>query len=75
MAGPHLGMNYQEAIAAKLTSPIPGANTGSVDDMTSVLTKTLLLSNTAYIAPPIRRKQVPRGRCATEETKAELNAR
>ena len=42
--------------------------------MTSVLTKTLL-SNAADIAPPIRRKQVPRGWCTTEETKAELNAR
>ena len=61
-------------IAAKLASPIPGTNAGSVDDMTSVLTETLL-SNAADIAPPIRRKQVPRGWCATEETKAELNAR
>ena len=42
--------------------------------MTSLLTETLL-SNAADIAPPIRRKQVPRGWCATEETKAELNAR
>ena len=33
-------------------------------------------SNAADIAPPIRRKQVPpRGWCATEATKAELNAR
>ena len=38
------------------------------------LTKTLL-SNAADIAPPIRRKQVPRGWCATEATKAELHAR
>ena len=36
------------------------------------LTKTLL-SNAADIAPPIRRKQVPKGWYATEETKAELN--
>ena len=42
--------------------------------MTSLLTETLLL-NAADIAPPIRRKQVPGGWCATEETKAELNAR
>ena len=42
--------------------------------MTSVITEALL-SNAADIAPPIRRKQVPRGCCATEETKAELNAR
>ena len=42
--------------------------------MTSLLTETLL-SNAADIAPPIRRKQVPRGWCATKETKAELNAR
>ena len=67
-------MSFQEAIAAKLASPIPGTNTGSVDGMTSVLTETLL-SNAADTAPPIRRKQVPRGWCATEETKAELNAR
>ena len=74
MADPHLWMNFQEAIAAKLASPVPGTNCGSIDDMTSVLTETLLW-NAADIAPPIRRKQVPRGSCATEETKAELNAR
>ena len=73
MAGPHLRMNFEESIAAKLTSPIPGTNTGSVDDITSVLTETLL-SNSADIAPHIRRKQVPRGWWATEGTKAELNA-
>ena len=67
-------MNPQEAIAGKLASPIPGANTGSVDDMTSVLTETLL-SSSADIAPPIRRKQAPSGWHATEETKAELDAR
>ena len=67
-------MNFQNAIAAKLASPIPGTNAGSVDDITSLLTETLL-SNAADIAHPIRRKQVPRGWCATEETKAELNAR
>ena len=74
MADPQLRMNFQNAIAAKLASPIPGTNAGSVDDMSSLLTETLL-SNAADIAPPIRRKQVPRGWCATEETKAELNAR
>ena len=68
MADPHLRVNFQEAIAAKLSSPIPGANAGSVDDMTSVLTETLL-SNAADIAPPIRRKQVPTGWCATGETR------
>ena len=67
-------MNHQETVANKFSSPVPGANTGSVDDMTSVLPRTLL-SNAADIAPPIRRKQVPRGWCATEETKAELDAR
>ena len=74
MADPHLRMNLQETIAAKLSSPIPGITTGSVADMTSLLTETLL-SNAADIAPPIRRKQVPRGWCATEETKAESDAR
>ena len=74
MADPHLRMNFQNAIAAKLASPIPGTNAGSVDDMTSLLTETLL-SNAADIAPPIRSKQVPTGWCATEETKGELNAR
>ena len=49
-------------------------NAGSVDAMTSVLIETLL-SNAAEIAPLIRRKQVQTGRCATEETKAELHAR
>ena len=73
-ADSHLRMDLQEAIAVKFASPIPGTNTGSVDDMTSVLTETLL-SNAADIAPPIRRKQVPRGWCATEKTKAELDAR
>ena len=67
-------MNLQEAIAANFFSTIPGTNTGSVDGTTSVLTKTLL-SNAADIAPPIRRKQAPRGWCATEETKPELDAR
>ena len=42
--------------------------------MTSLLTETLL-SNAADLAPSIRRRQVPRGWCATEETKAELYAR
>ena len=64
----------QNAIAAKLASPIPGTKAGRVDEMTSLLTETLL-SNVADIAPPIRRKQVPRGWCATQETKAESNAR
>ena len=67
-------MDFQETIAAKLASPIPGTNAESVDDMTSVLTETLL-SNAADTAPPIRRKEVPRRWCATEETKAILNAR
>ena len=74
MPDPILRMNFQNRIAAKLASPIPGTNAGSVDDMTSLLTETLL-SNAADIAPPIRRKQVPRGWCATEYTKAELSAR
>ena len=74
MADLHLRMNFQGAIAAKLASPIPGTNAGSVDDMTSVLTETLL-SHAADVVPPIRCKQVRRGWCATEATKAELNAR
>ena len=74
MADPHLRMNFQNEIAAKLSSPIPGTNTGSIDDMFSLLTKPLL-SNAADIAPPIRRKQVLRGWCATVETKVGLNAR
>ena len=60
MADSHLRMNFQNAIAAKLASPIPGTNAGSVDDMTSLLTK-MLLSNAADIAPSVRRKEVPRG--------------
>ena len=42
--------------------------------MASLLTETVL-SNAADISPPIRRKQVPRGWCATEATQADLNAR
>ena len=42
MADPHLRMNFQDAIAAKLASPIPGTNAGGVDDMTSAPTETLL---------------------------------
>ena len=72
MADPHLRINLQNAIAANLASPTP--NAGSVDDVALLLTVTLL-SNAADIAPPIRRKQAPRGWCATEETRAELNAR
>ena len=56
MADPHLPMNLQEAIAAKFSSPIPGTNTGSADNMTSVLTKTIV-SNAADIAPLVRRKR------------------
>ena len=50
MADRHLRVNLQETRAAKFSSPIPGPNTGSVDDMTSVLAKALL-SNAADIAP------------------------
>ena len=53
-------MKFQKAIAAKLASPVPGTNAGSVDDMPSLLTET--------------RNQVPKGWCATEQTKADLNA-
>ena len=60
MPDPHLRMNFQNGIAAKLASPIPGTSAGSVDDMASLLIETLL-SNAADIAPPIRRKQVRRG--------------
>ena len=74
MADSHFRMNFQNAIGAKLASPTPGTNAGSVDDMASLLAETLL-SNVADIAPPIRRKQVPRSWCATEKTRAELNAR
>ena len=74
MADPYLRMNFQNVIAAKLASPIPGTNAGSVDDMTSLLTETLLLSWAADIAPPVRRKQVQRGWRSTEETKAVLKA-
>ena len=38
LADPHLRKNFQQAIAAKLASPMPGTNTGYVDDLTSVLT-------------------------------------
>ena len=74
MADPHLRMSFHGAIAANLASPIPGTKAGSVDDMTLVLTKTLL-SIAADIAPPIWRKHVTGGWCATEETKAGFNAR
>ena len=67
-------MNLQNAIAAKLASPTPGTNAGSANDVTSILAETLLL-NAVDIAPHIQGKQVPRGWYATEETRAELNAR
>ena len=54
MAGPQLRMNLQNVITAKLASPTPGTNAGSLDDMVSLLTETLL-SNAADIEPPIRR--------------------
>ena len=39
MVDPHPRIEFQESIAAKLvSSPIPGTNTGSVDDITSVPT-------------------------------------
>ena len=74
MADPHLRMNLRNAIAATLPSTTLGTIAGSVDDMASLLTVTLL-SNAADLAPPIRRKQIPRGWCATEAKKAELHAR
>ena len=67
-------MTFQKAIEAKLASPTPGTNAGSVNDMTSLLTETLL-SNADDTAAPIRRNQVPKGWGATEETKADMNAR
>ena len=74
MAGQHLRMNLTNAIAANLASPTPGTNAGSADDMTSLQTETLL-SDAADIVPLIRRKQVQRGWCATEEKKKVLKAR
>ena len=38
MVDPHLRMNLQNAIAAKLSSTTPGTNAGSVNDMASLLT-------------------------------------
>ena len=74
MANLHFRINLQNAIAAKLASQTPGTNAGSVDDMAPLLTE-MLLPNAADIAPSSGRKQVPRGWCATEATKAELHAR
>ena len=68
MADPHLRMNFQNAIAAKLVSPITGTIAGSVDDMTSSLTEPIR-STAADISYPICLKQVPRSWWATEETK------
>ena len=48
MTDPHLRINLQNAIAAKRASPIPGTNAGSVDDMTSLLTETLLSKRPTY---------------------------
>ena len=74
-ADPHCRMKFLNAIAAKLASPTPGTSAGSVDDMTSLLTETLL-SKAADLAPSIRRKQVPSGWCENEnETKAEMITR
>ena len=50
LADPHLRMNFQEAIAVKLASPLRGTNVGSVDYMTSLQTETLL-SNAADTVP------------------------
>ena len=74
MADPHLRTSLENARAAKLASPTPGTNAGSAYVITSLLTETLL-SNAADIASPIRLNKVPRGWCATEETKAGLKAR
>ena len=60
MADPHLRMDFRNAVAAKLASPILGTNAGIVDDMTSLLTKTLP-SNAPHLAPPIRRKTSTEG--------------
>ena len=70
MADPHFRINLQNAIAGEPAYSTPGTDAGSVDDMGSVLTETLL-SSAADTVPPIRRKQVAKGWCATRDTKAE----
>ena len=57
-----------------MLTPLPPGITRSVDGEASTLAEALL-STAARLAPPIRRKQEPRGWCAPEEVKAELHTR
>ena len=56
MADSHLRINFQEAIAAKLASRVPGTSTRNADGMTLEHVERLLL-NAADTAPPIRRNK------------------
>ena len=75
MADPHIRMILQNAIAANLVSSTPGTNAESVYDIPEVIIDRGATVNATDIGPPIRRKYVPRGWCATEKTRAELNTR
>ena len=57
-----------------MLTPLPPGTTRYVDEEATTLAEALL-STAARLAPPVGRKQGPRGWCAPEEVKAELHAR
>ena len=65
--------DLNKEITSTLT-PLPPGTTRCVDDEATTLSEALL-STAARLAPPVGRKQGPRGWCAPEEVKAELHAR
>ena len=73
MADHGLRADLNKEITPTLT-PLPPGTTRCVEDEATTLAEALL-STAARLAPPVRRKQGPRGWCAPEEVKAELHAR
>ena len=75
MADPHLRMNLKNAIAAYLASPTPGTNAGSVDDMASLLTETILTVKCRRHSAPYSAQTSAEGLVCDRGGERELNAR
>ena len=73
MADHGLRADLNKGITSTLT-PLPPGTTRCVDNEATTLAEALL-STAARLAPPVRRKQGPRGWCAPEEVKAESRTR
>ena len=75
MADLHLQMNLKNAIAANLASPTPGTNAGSVDDMASLLTETILTVKCRRHSAPYSAQTSAEGLVCDRRDERELNAR